>query len=196
MRNPFPMRPRFVSSIASFGLLLLPGCASNYHDDWIPQDMLSKIDSALTFEQIKEAPYSHIGTTFLLGGEVLMAKRMKDHTRLMILQLPLADSNEPVSDRMQSQGRFLAHEQDFLDPAIVPEGSRVTIVGTVSGSHTEPIDEMEYTYPTITIEHLKVWPQAGDYPYGPYPYRYRYYGYGPYSWYPYYYGPYSRHYYW
>jgi len=121
---------------------------------------------------------------------------MKDHTRLMILQLPLKDSHEPVMDRMQSQGRFMAQELDFLDPAIVPEGTRITIVGSVSGSQTEPLDEMDYTYPTITIEHLKIWPKAVNYPYGYYPYRYRPYWYGPYYWNPYYFGPYGRPYYW
>ena len=190
------MRTLFTPAIVSFGIPLLLGCASSYHDDWVPQDTLSKVDPSLTFEQIKESPESYKGTTLFLGGEVLMAKRMKDHTRLMILQLPLEDSYEPVMDRMQSQGRFLAREQDFLDPAIVPEGTRITIVGSVSGSHTEPLDEMDYTYPTITIEHLKIWPTAVNYPYGYYPYRYQPYWYGPYYWNPYYFGPYGRPYYW
>ncbi len=188
------MRTLMASFIVYFGLL--SGCASSYHDDWVPQDTLSKVDPALNFEQIKESPESYNGTTLFLGGEVLMAKRMKDHTQLMILQLPLEDSHEPVMDRMQSQGRFMAQELDFLDPAIVPEGTRITIVGSVSGSQTEPLDEMDYTYPTITIEHLKIWPKAVNYPYGYYPYRYRPYWYGPYYWNPYYFGPYGRPYYW
>jgi outer membrane lipoprotein len=174
----------------------LIGCATTYHEDWVPQETLAKVDSTLTFEQIKESPESHKGTTLLVGGEVLFAKRMKDHTRLVILQLPLDTDFEPVRDRMKSQGRFVALEHDFLDPAIVPEGTRLTIAGSVSGSLTEPLDEMEYTYPTITIDHLKIWPKVLGSPYGYYSYRYRPYWYGPYMWDPYYFGPYGRPYYW
>ena len=178
-------------------LPLLFGCATGYHEDWLPQETLAKVNPALTFEQIKESPESNKGTTLVLGGEVLLAKRMKDHTRLTILQLPLDDDYEPVTERTKSQGRFVALEQDFLDPAIFPTGTRVTIAGSVSGSLTEPLDEMEYTYPTITIEHLKVWPKVQGYPYEPYSYRYPPYWYGPYLWNPYYFGPYGwPYYYW
>ncbi len=187
------MRDHFAAIIIIFNLPLLFGCATTYHYDWAPQEILATVDPSLTFEQIKESPDSHIGSTLILGGEVLEAKRMKDHTRLVILQLPLEDGVEPVIDRMQSQGRFIAIKHDFLDPAIVPKGTRLTIIGTVTGTHIEPLDEMAYTYPTVTIEHLKVWSKPMAYPYGPYPYRYRPYGYGPYYWNPYYYGPY---YYW
>ncbi len=190
------MRNLFAPAIAYLSLPLLLGCASSYQDEWFPPDTLSKIDQSLTFEHIKESPDSYTGTTVLVGGEVLRAKRMKDHTRLMILQLPLDDSREPVTDRMKSQGRFIAQKYDFLDPAIVPQGTRITIVGTVSGSQTEPLDEMEYTYPTITIEHLKIWPKPVTYPYGFYPYRYPPYWYGPFYWDPFYFGPYGRYYYW
>ncbi|MDT7041433.1 Slp family lipoprotein [Candidatus Nitronereus thalassa] len=181
--------------ITLLGLPLLFGCATGYHEDWLPQETLAKIDPTLNFDHLKDAPESHEGKTLVLGGEILEAKRMKEYTRLVILQLPLDNDYEPVTDRMKSQGRFVALERDFLDPAIVPAGTRVTIVGSVSGSLTEPLDEMEYTYPTIAIDHLKTWPKAHDYPYGPYSYRYRPYWYGPYFWDPYYFGPYGRPYY-
>lgn len=190
------MRTNVATAFCLYFALSLFGCASTYHEEWLPKNTLSKVDSALTFKQIKESPESHTGKVLLLGGEVLTAKRMKDHTRLMILQLPLDDSHEPVIDRMQSEGRFLAQEHDFLDPAVVPAGTRITVVGSVSGSHTEKLDEMDYTYPIVKIEQLKIWPNASEYRYGYYPYPYAPYGwYGPYYWHPYYFGPYGRSYY-
>lgn len=184
------MRDRFVATMISFSLLLLSGCATTYYHNWAPQEILAKVDQTLTFDQIKASPDSHIGSTLVLGGEVLEAKRMTDHTRLVILQLPLEENVEPIIDRMQSQGRFLAIEHDFLDPAIVPQGTRLTIIGQVSGTHTEPLDEMEYTYPTISIEYLKVWPKTQENIYRRYPYRYSLYGYAPFWYDPYYFGPY------
>jgi len=132
----------------------------------------------------------------MIGGEVLAAKRLAHHTRLTILQLPLSDSQDPIRDRTQSQGRFIALQEDFLDPATVPKGTRMTIIGQVSGETHAMLDEMEYTYPTISIIQLHVWPDPLHPTYG------RYYPYGSYGYYPYsrfgpYWGPYWGYYpYW
>lgn len=186
------------SFMASWGMLptllfFLPACAGT---SIIPVEIEKQIDPTMSFTQVKEAPTTHVGTVIVLGGEVLDATRLKDRTRLTMLQLPVGRRYEPTMDRTQSQGRFLAFQTEFLDPATVPTGTRVTIVGKVSGATPELLDEMEYTYPTVTIKYLKVWPEAmhSPYRYGRYapPSYYRHPGWyaGPY-WGPYYgmYGP-------
>ncbi len=120
----------------------------------------------------------------VFGGEVLAARRMKDSTRIEVLQLPL-DSGYPVYDLTQSQGRFVAIQKQFLDPATLPPGTRITVSGEVTGTITLPIDETEYTYPVIELTRLHVWPRKeGASPLQPYyvPGTYGY-GYGP--WGPY-----------
>jgi outer membrane lipoprotein len=121
---------------------------------------------------------------------VLSARRLKDGTRIEILQLPLDRSGRPVGDRTQSQGRFITMHREFLDPATLPSGTRVVVTGEVTGSITLPLDETEYTYPVIEARHIEVlpWPESqsrrpspymgpgpywGPYggPYGPWPYR-------------------------
>lgn len=190
------MRTPFSALLAGMILPLIVGCASTGYREWVPPETLAKVDQGLTFKQLKESPDAQKGKMLFLGGEVLTAKRLQDHTRLVILQLPLDDYDEPVLDRQQSQGRFIAQEYDFLDPAVVAPGTRLTIVGSVTGSQTKPLDEMDYTYPTITIEHLKIWPKASGYRH--YPYWYPPYWYGTYYWPPYYYfGPFGNPwYYW
>lgn len=193
------------SSTAGWGmvpalLFFLPSCAG---PSMIPAEIENQIDSTVSFAQVKEAPTTHVGTVIVLGGEVLDATRLKDRTRLTMLQLPIIRRYEPTLDRTQSQGRFLAFQTEFLDPATVPTGTRITIVGEVSGATVALLDEMEYTYPTVTIKYLKVWPEAmyPPYRYGRYtpPSYYRYPGWyaGPY-WGPYwpYYGMYGRFGYW
>ena len=182
--------------MARFGLLQvaflwLPACAGQ---SMIPLNLEKQIDPTLSFAQVKEAPTTHLGKVIVLGGEVLDATRLKERTRLTILQLPTGRNHAPTMDRTMSQGRFLAFQTEFLDPATVPNGTRITIVGKVSGATTELIDEMEYTYPTLTIQFLKVWPEAMRLPprYGRYGFPYSY-GYpswyaGP-AWGPYW-GPY------
>jgi len=135
-------------------LLLLSGCATT---GVIPPSLYQQLDRSLTFAQLKDSPDSYRGRLIVAGGEVLDAKLLKQGTRLVVLQLPLLDSQEPGLDRTASQGRFLAIQKEFLDPATLPEGTRVTIVGEVTGATTLPLDETDYAYPTLEIKHLKVW---------------------------------------
>jgi outer membrane lipoprotein len=162
--------------------LVLSGCAT-------ASEGSLESDHTIPFAQITTSPDSFKGQTAVLGGEVLTAKRLKDGTRIEVLQLPLNDSQVPVADLTQSQGRFLAIQREFLDPATIPHGTRITVTGELAGSQAMPLDETEYTYPVIEVRDLKVWPQMAEaplYPVRPYPYYYPYWGpmWGPF-WRPY-----------
>lgn len=143
------------------------------------------------FSQIKAAPESFRGQPLVLGGQVLSARRLKDGTRIEILQLPLNDSQQPTLDLRKSEGRFVAMQREFLDPATIPQGTFLTITGELTGSITLPLDETDYTYPVIEVKNLRTWVQAqesGQWRMQPYPY------YSPF-WHPYW-GPYGRSFYW
>ena len=88
----------------------------------------------------------------------MKAKRLKEGTQLEFLQLPLGRAEEPLRERQQSEGRFLAIQQEFLDPATVVAGTRMTIVGEVVGAKTDYLDEVEYRYPLLIIKHIHRWP--------------------------------------
>ena len=185
--------------------LLFPACATK-QESVIPPTISRQIDRNISFQQLRESPTSHQGSVIVLGGEVLIARRLKEYTHITLLQLPLADDEQPTFDRSQSEGRFIAMQASFLDPAVIPPGTRVTLVGEISATTTGLLDEMEYDYPNISIRHLKVWQprMPPPYVYGPYSkysqWRGVYWGrlggwYGPYnlpffSYYPYY--PYYR----
>lgn len=176
---------RVVSALLLAWLPLSWACAP---EPVISPTLHRSLDPSVTFSQLTQAPDRYRGRLVLLGGEVLSATRLKEGTRVEILQLPLSDSLEPRRDRTTSEGRFLAFQTEFLDPATLPASTRVTIAGEVTGSRTLPLDEIEYTYPTLAIKELKVWPaeEAPPYPYyGPYYFPSPYGGpYGPF-WRPY-----------
>jgi outer membrane lipoprotein len=132
----------------------------------VPKELEGKVDRNVSFLQLKEAPPTYKGRMVVLGGEVLSAKRGTDSTRIEILQIPLDSSYEPVQDRTTSQGRFLAVQEQFLDPATVPVGTLVTVIGEVTGTTTMPIDEVQYTYPTLAIRHVHVWENTSSRSYG------------------------------
>ncbi len=121
---------------------------------------------------------------------MLAARRLKEGTRIEILQLPLAASLQPTTDLSKSEGRFVAMQKEFLDPATVPPGTFVTITGEMAGSVTLPLDEMQYSYPVVRINNLRVWndneneaPHLRPYPYmGHRPYWSPYWSPWPYYW--------------
>ena len=137
-------------------LVTLAGCAS------MQEAGDSSNAQVLTFLQVKAAPDSLKGQAVVFGGKVLAARRQRDGTRIEVLQLPLDRSTRPGYDLTQSQGRFIAIYREFLDPATVPPGTRVTVTGEVSSSITLPLDETDYTYPVIDIKHVQVWPASED----------------------------------
>lgn len=162
-----------VLALAAAGCL--SGCASN---SVVPAQLEPQVDRKVSFAQLKDSPDSHHGRLVVLGGEVLSAKRLKEGTQIEVLQLPLGSSDAPERDRTASEGRFIALHPGFLDPATVPAGTRVTVVGEVTGVKTMPLDETEYTYPVLEVKHIKVWPKYEmARPYYPYPY------WGPYGYY-------------
>lgn len=130
---------------------LFSGCASTTHD-MPPQQ------EGPSFTEIKAAPDSYKGQQVVLGGQVLGARRLKEGTRIEVLQLPVEESQQPGGDLTRSQGRFVGLHKEFLDPATLPPGTLITVTGEVMGSIILPLDETDYAYPVIEIRQLKVSP--------------------------------------
>jgi outer membrane lipoprotein len=151
----------------------------------IPENLEKQVNRTISFDQLKESPSTYKGNILVLGGEVISAKRLEDRTRVEVLQLPLNEDYIPIPKRGESNGRFLAFDRgkEILDPAILKEGTPVTIVGEVVGGTPGSIGESKYEYPTLNIKDLTVWDkdriQGQNQPY-PYYYGYYWYGYRPY----------------
>lgn len=123
----------------------------------IPPELEEQVDKSVTFSDIQASPQSVQGRTVVLGGEVLASRRVQDGVELEILQLPVKDDDPPVERRSESQGRFLALDRGGADPASFPPGTRLTLVGAVSGEDTRRLDDSTYRYPTVDVKHVYVW---------------------------------------
>ncbi|OQW31789.1 MAG: hypothetical protein A4E19_00260 [Nitrospira sp. SG-bin1] len=135
----------------------------------IPESLEPLVDRTVTFREVVTAPDSYQGKIVVFGGEVLKAKRLKDGTQIELLQLPLDKGERPVFDRQQSQGRFLAIQQEFLDPATIAAGTSMTIVGELSKAKVEHLDDVEYRYPVVIVKYLHAWPARSEGAAHPYP---------------------------
>lgn len=157
--------PRFWTIAACLlGGLLLGGCAESEHQVrkdaallGISPELEQQIDSTIRFSALKASPSEYIGRVVALGGIVIKSKLTKEQTEVEVLQLPTSDGTLQTKQRMRSEGRFLAVQKEFLDPATLEPGTPVTIVGEVTGSMVRRLDETEYLYPVIDIKHLTDW---------------------------------------
>lgn len=154
-------------------------------------------DTTLSVKRLREAPDSYKDRTVLLGGELLSTRNLHDGTLLEVLQKPLDRTTRP-QETDQTEGRFLAMCDTYLDPAIYKAGRHVTIAGRVLGTRTDKVGEADYLYPLISCVETYLWPATatGTYttfgyypswwwgaPYWYTPFRGRYgWGYGRWRW--------------
>jgi len=131
------------------------GCANQ--PPVIPAELESQLDRSISYRALADDPGAYRGRLVLLGGEVLGVKRLQGGTELELLQLPVQGEDPPSGRRLESQGRFLALDRTAQDPASYPPGTRVTVIGEVSGETVRTLDESTYRYPTLDLRHLYSW---------------------------------------
>jgi len=148
-----------VRSVLLICLVMLTACAAGMS----PQAR-SQVSYMGTFEELQQAPDRYTGETVILGGKVIETQVTAGATELVVLQLELNSSDQP-RDNDQSRGRYLVISSQFLDPALYPQGTLITVVGTVRGGRAMPIGQLMYTYPVIDLVELKKWsPQSLESP--------------------------------
>ena len=113
------------------------------------------------FAELQKHPARYRGTVVLLGGKVIETLVKEGATEMVVLQLDVGSRDRPL-DNDQSQGRYLVRSTQFIDPALFPPGTLITVVGRLQGSESRPIGEMPYAYPLIEPAELKKWPAGSD----------------------------------
>jgi outer membrane lipoprotein len=136
--------------------LILTACGGG-----ISQQARDQVTYTGPFAEMQQAPVKYRGAVVLLGGKVIETLAKAGATELLVLQLDLGSRDRP-QDNDQSQGRFLVRSARFIDPALFPPGTLITVVGRLQGSESRPIGEMPYTYPVIEPAEMKKWPAGSD----------------------------------
>jgi outer membrane lipoprotein len=137
-------------------VLILSGCAGG-----ISKEAQSKISYFGPFNTVQQDPEKYQGETVMWGGKVITTQAKHKTAEVVVLQLGLGNQHRPL-DNDQSQGRFIIQSSQFLDPAIYPQGTLITVVGPVTGSTLRKIGEMEYRYPVIEMGEIKKWKPGAD----------------------------------
>ncbi|TDQ57334.1 outer membrane lipoprotein [Mesocricetibacter intestinalis] len=139
-------------------VLLLSACVSP------PQGLEKEQSSLRNIKDIVAEDYACRCKTVRLGGKVLSATAMKDRMRVEILSLPIASfSAKPVLSA-DSDGRFIAYLDGFIEPENLIQ-QYITVSGILKGTETEKIDRADYTYPVVQVKNYKKWRLAQRYAY-------------------------------
>jgi outer membrane lipoprotein len=165
---------------------LLQGCAAS-----IPAALRDAPQQSPSLGQVRAQPDNYIDLRLRWGGNIVKVENLPQTTRIEIVARQLSSRGEPL-DENSSEGRFIAHFDQFLDPSIYTIGRELTVVGRFVSLEQRDLDQMHYRYPLVRVEAHHLWsepepahdhynPHWNDpffydpwYPFG-YPYPYYYY---------------------
>jgi len=133
-------------------IFIIGACAGG-----ISEQARAQITFTGSFSDVLQDPAKYQGETLLWGGKVIETQVKEGVTDIVVLQLALGGYDRPMDDD-QSHGRFLIRSSQFLDPALYPPATLVTVVGRLQGTERKPIGQMLYVYPVIDPIEIKKWP--------------------------------------
>jgi outer membrane lipoprotein len=161
-------------------MLMMGACASN-----VPKEIREDISGEhITLDAVHSDINRYTGHKIRWGGIISSVQNKATDTWIEVVGKQLGFYGRPQPGD-QSEGRFLARIDGFLDPAIYKVDRPVTVYGVLEGSVQGNIGEYSYTYPLVKAYSHYLWDDYGPrsrYARNYYDYPYRYY---PYYFYPY-----------
>lgn len=166
--------------------LFLFGCAGS-----VPQNISQAPTPNLTLQEAVAQSAIHKNQPVRWGGTILAVTNYAHDTEIEILAEKVDSSGRPVYSN-DTQGRFLAKVDGFIDPVIYARGRTMTAYGLMDSLVTRDIGEKPYVYPVVKVQKFHLWPNPSESDYadnsncgpfsltavaGIYPYGYRF-GYG------------------
>ena len=142
-----------------FGLFLLVLSTLSACAPAMSQKVRQEADQSLSFPVLANDPDAYKGKIVILGGVIAQTTAKPGQTELEIVQKPLDSSNMPETTD-KSDGRFLVITDSFLDPLIYKKDRKITVAGEVVGSEVRKLNELDYRYPVIKSQEVKLWPET------------------------------------
>jgi outer membrane lipoprotein len=132
-------------------VVLVTGCATP-----LPKGQVSDI----SIPELQSGQ-AETGLAVRWGGSIVSVLNKPDVTVLEIVSRPLWKTGRPIlSD--ESDGRFVAEIAGFVDPELLPDGTDISLVGTVQEVRPGLIGEATYPFPVMAVFQYKLWkPRKG-----------------------------------
>lgn len=160
--------------------LLLSACSTVPDELKVPEQT-----NLVNYQQALEQPQAVVGQTARWGGAIADVRNSDSGTIIEVVNFDLIHYGRPQTSD-ESDGRFLAVIDKFVDPLVYKKGRFITFVGQIEAPREGKIDEYKYVFPTLNVTGMKLWKEQResnveiDYSplwwrhsfYGPYPYTY------------------------
>jgi len=92
------------------------------------------------------------------GGQIFAVEPGEDRTCFAVLSRALLNDARP-NKHGNANGTFIACRPGFLDPALYPDGSDITVVGTVSGIEQYQSGYDNYELAKVDATEIYLWPE-------------------------------------
>ena len=180
----------YFNPIIYSGLLMLFLFAASSCSTHIAPEIKQPLDGSPSIGEVRDTADIFTAKKVRWGGVILDVENKQDTSRLTIVAFPLKGNGKPrISD--QSEGRFIAIIDAFLEPLVYNSDREITVTGKLLGTETLNVGEFAYEYPVIQVEQYYLWPVEEDPVYVDHP---PYWWYDPwYPYFPYYYPHYPHH---
>ncbi|QIA76480.1 Slp family lipoprotein [Rodentibacter caecimuris] len=143
------MRVKVTLFLTAFSFLLT-GCITS------PQGLEKDRFSITDYRTISPQDLNCHCKTVRLGGKIIQSEILPNKTKIEVLSLPIANySGKPILES-QSQGRFIAYLDGFVDPENLKD-RYITLGGVLSGKEEGKIEQANYSYPVVQIENYRLW---------------------------------------
>lgn len=114
---------------------------------------------AATPEQVATAPANFRDLQVVWGGRVVALHNFTDHSEIEVLAYPLDSSQRPRVGQ-PATGRFIALMPGFVEPMNFPDGSLVTLHGTLVGTRGGNVGQAPYTFTVVRGAAVHRWTAA------------------------------------
>ena len=92
-----------------------------------------------------------------LPGVIVATDNLAEHTRIEVLGYPLSSGSARPKTDNAAQGRFIIHQQGYLETVDYAPGRVVTVSGILADIESGAVGDAAYEYPVVQAEELHLW---------------------------------------
>ncbi|SDB29125.1 outer membrane lipoprotein [Pseudidiomarina indica] len=138
--------------IPILAMVTLVACSS------VPDNLQVPDDKALvSYQAALENPEQVVGQPARWGGVIADVRNSDEGTVIEVVNFDLQSWGRPQPSD-QSQGRFRAKFNGFVDPVVYKQGKEITFIGTIGQPESGTIDEYTYLFPVLNASNKHLWP--------------------------------------
>ena len=106
--------------------------------------------------QVSATPAQYRNAQVIWGGRVIAVRNFPDHSEIELLDYPL-DSSQRPRVKEPAAGRFIALMPGYVESMDYPEGTLMTLRGTLAGVRAGKVGEADYAFPLVRVEQSHRW---------------------------------------